>query len=447
MFDVNSCIEFIEQTLKIDPKLFFGVVSVLIIFLGIFLKGRKGKKKDKLASEHAKEICYELSITPSEYLKKMVNSAESGTVPFELADDFLYKLGIKSNDIHEKKYQEIFYSWLNSTMGLLNRYQLSDTEDIGYTISTMIATDQENMNVLKKIFYKTQIDNLSDEKSFIEINNWRMVFCNYNNPKNDCDHMANDFLRYIHVRFMRFIKSGMTECPEEMVNISSVLEGDKSLIEDIDIILRPRLESDESKPDFTLSFSHIDNEDELPEEPEPFFEPTEDYYKFRPEDYPEDNFFELTDDDPMAVYPEHTDEPSVTQSMDELGSEGSETIVPEVGRVLPTPDTFSLTVEPDLISAPFNKGGKMLRRVKVPNKNGEDKLKDSFIVDDSQVEDSGEDFFLVTLPVEGERNLYKQRIVAVTGNTPIYETVKETVPNIDIKNRFNEYYVSQLSVS
>lgn len=435
-------------------------VIVLLFFLAVlsFIRKNRFAKKEKDNAQPEEQpvvIDYSDLISPAEYLKKCINAADSGTVPFDIADDFLTRLDIakrdeKSDFEFKDSYSDIFYAWFNSIMGLINRYGVSDDEDICKAINSMIVADEVHSEYIDKMFHETETAKiLSGELPFTEVCNWRKSFVNYE------DVQKGRFQRFLSLQFMRFSKSKSFECPECLADYDSSLDEDNvnSIMEFLDICSRPRIESrwDDTKDNYekalNLTESVLDsvnsmiNDSALSEISEE--DPNDSFFDEVPDD--EENLtaeIESNENgaDRLTTYESFFDSDTEADSIEEIKD-----ISFSEEKISPPPDTFTLSVDPESISEPCEKKGKILRRIKIPNPKGEeDRLRDSIIVYGDQVEDTGQGFCLVTLPAEGERTLYKSRVVAEVLGKPVYENIKEIVSNLSIKDRFNDYYVSQL---
>ena len=459
---LNEILTFIGENESKVTQVIIGIM-VLLFFVVILSFIRKNKFKDtsRAKNESNDDISSLNLISPAEYLKKCVNAAARGTVPFDIADDFIARLGIAERDKNtdyefKDAYSDIFYSWFNSTMGLINRYDTSDDEDICQAINSMIVADEDHSEYIDKMFRETQTAGiLSGELPFTEVCNWRKSFVNYE------DVQKGRFQRFLSLQFMRFVTGKPFECPECLCEYDSSFDEDNtnSIMEFLSICSRPRIEASEKISNYEnireeiaepyIISTGFDSED-ISDMYEPVFdddslEDEDSFFSDVTEEDVEENLtadIESNEDsaDRLTAYESFFDSDTEADSIEEIKD-----ISFSEEKISPPPDTFTLSVDPESISEPCEKKGKILRRIKIPNPKGEeDRLRDSIIVYGDQVEDTGQGFCLVTLPAEGERTLYKSRVVSEVLGKPVYENIKEIVSNLSIKDRFNDYYVSQL---
>ena len=365
-------------------------------------------------------------VSPSEYIKKCINAVENDTLSTEIVLDFLHKLGKLYSGI-TSHYTGDFYAWMFSTFPLLKKMKLKDEQDICRAITVLIYEDISGNNVQRLFSYF-----VPDRYSQINISR-KSVGHTYHD---------NDFQKALNAAFVAFMNLKKIECPECLENISSVLSEESTTIlvdcltaiRENNMALLPVL--DESEPD--VKAEEIAEEDKN--------ESKDDFFKnVTVESESNDDIEER-----LKAYSSISD--ATEASSDENETEDSvhktEPAVHEEERPSPPPDTFTLSVDPEDVSEPCEKNGKILRRVKIPNKKDDaDKLRDSIIVYGDQIEDTGEGFMLLTLPSDGRRTLYKTSVVAMVYDKPVYKNEKEVVSNLEIKDRFNDYYVDSLGKS
>lgn len=367
-------------------------------------------------------------VSPSEYIKKCINAVENDTLSTEIVLDFLHKLGKLYSGI-TTHYTGDFYAWMFSTFPLLKKMKLKDEQDICRAITVLIYEDISGNTVQRLFSYF-----VPDRYSQINISR-KSVGHTYHD---------NDFQKALNAAFVAFMNLKKIECPECLENVSSVLsEGSTTNLVDCltairenNMTLLPVL--DESEPDVKAEEVTEDNNES---ENDDFFKNVT--VESESNDDAEKRLKAYSSISEAAEAP--PDENETEDSVLEKEPANSEK---EEKRPSPPPDTFILSVDPEDVSEPCEKNGKILRRVKVPNKKDDaDKLRDSIIVYGDQIEDTGEGFMLLTLPSDGRRTLYKTSVVAMVYDKPVYKNEKEVVSNQEIKDRFNDYYVDSLGKS
>lgn len=385
------------------------------------------KKPDSYLSDPERVIQY---ITPAEYIKKCINAVENDTLSTEIAQDFFDKLyylcpGLRTH------YTENFYAWMFSTFPLLRKMKLNDNQDICRAITILIYEDISGNNVEKLFSYF-----ITEKYSSINISRASVSTGDYTHEKS--------FQKTLNASFLTFMNRKKVECPECLENVSSVLsEGNETSLVDCltairenNMALLPVL--DESEPG--VKAEEIAEEDNNESESDDFFKNV--IVESESNDDAEER---LKTYSPISEAAE--DPPDEDETKDSV-LETEPAVHEEEERPSPPPDTFTLSVDPEDVSNPCEKNGKILRRVKIPNKKDDvDKLRDSIIVYGDQIEDTGEGFMLLTLPSDGRRTLYKTSVVAMVYDKPVYKNEKEVVSNLEIKDRFNDYYVASLGKS
>ncbi len=345
-------------------------------------------------------------IPAEEYVRKCITAcAGTDKLPAEIAFDFENKLETFSRDL-EIHYKDRTVSWLCSVLPLLARMNLTNNQDIMNGLKAFAMED-----FLDRSNINTIISHFTSADEYNNICIWRKMFISAG-----YEGAIGSFYNSLNIALMGF-STALVVCPDILDDYSSSwIDGD-NCVNLVSLLNDTHLGNGLPKLPWTLNYDSGD---------EPLGQSDEDFYD---------------DVDIEDVVDEESEEDSLSfDEPDEDKEETPDNIYPVFDNI--PEDTFTLSVDPELVSDPCEKKGKVFRRIMLPDGN-EKKLTDSIIVYEDQIELTEEDFYLLTLPANGNRTIYKSVNVGNEEN-PVFETKKDIISNADIKQRFGEHYINVL---